>query len=151
MIGHSEERKDKFEKMFVEKMEETIIGDPMNEDTELGPLAREDLLVELDEQVRKSIDAGADILTGGKRLDRKGFYYEPTILGNLKRGMPAYEEELFGPVASVIRVKNEDEAIFVANDTDFGLGASLWTNDIEKGKRLAKEINSGSVFINHYR
>ena len=143
-----EEIADKFEKMFVESMEKTIVGDPLNESTELGPIAREDLLLELHEQVAKSVDAGARILTGGKRLDRKGFFYAPTVIGNVKKGMPAYEEELFGPVASVIRVQNEEEAVFVANDTEFGLGASLWTSNISKAKLLAKEINAGSVFIN---
>lgn len=143
-----EEIADKFEEMFVKKMEEVVVGDPMNELTELGPIAREDLLLELHEQVTKSIKLGAKLLTGGNRLDRKGYYYPPTVIGDVKKGMPAYDEELFGPVASVIRIKDEKEAIFVANDTEFGLGASLWTADIEKAKLLAKEIDSGSVFIN---
>lgn len=139
---------EKFEQMFVEQMEKTIIGDPMNEETELGPIAREDLLNELHEQITRSVAAGAKILTGGKRLEKKGFYYSPTVISNVKKGMAAYEEELFGPAAIVIKVKDEEEAILTANDTSFGLGASLWTSDIAKAKLLAQEIESGSVFIN---
>ncbi len=138
----------KFEALFVEKMESVIVGDPMEEETELGPIAREDLLLELHEQVEKSVEAGAKILTGGKRLDRKGYYYPATILTDVKKGMLAYDQELFGPVATVIKVKDEEEAIKVANDTPYGLGASIWTMDTEKAKRLAKQIDSGSVFIN---
>jgi len=143
-----EEIAGKFEEMFVKKMEETKIGNPMDEDTELGPIAREDLLNELHDQIIKSVEAGAKILTGGNRLDRRGYYYPPTVISNVKKGMPAYEQELFGPAATVIKVKDEEEAIKAANDTEFGLGASLWTSDIKKAKDLAKEIESGSVFIN---
>jgi len=139
---------EEFEELFVKKMDEIVVGDPMNKNTELGPIAREDLLLELHEQVKKSVEKGAKILTGGKRLDRKGYYYPPTILTDVKKGMLAYDEELFGPVATVIKVKNEEEAIFVANDTPFGLGSSLWTSNLDKAKTLAKEIESGSVFIN---
>lgn len=139
---------EKFEALFVEKMESVIIGNPMEEETELGPIAREDLLLELHEQVEKSVEAGAKILTGGKRLDRKGYYYPATILTDVKKGMLAYDQELFGPVATVIKVKDEEEAIEVANDTPYGLGASIWTMDTERAKRLAKQIDSGSVFIN---
>jgi succinate-semialdehyde dehydrogenase / glutarate-semialdehyde dehydrogenase len=139
---------DEFEKQFVRKFEEVVVGDPMQNGTELGPIAREDLLLELHEQVTKSVEVGAKILTGGKRLKRKGYYYPATILTNVKKGMLAYDQELFGPVASVIKVKDEAEAIKVANDTEFGLGASLWTGDLEKAKILANEIETGSVFIN---
>jgi succinate-semialdehyde dehydrogenase / glutarate-semialdehyde dehydrogenase len=139
---------DEFEKQFVRKFEEVVVGDPMQNSTELGPIAREDLLLELHEQVTKSVEEGAKILTGGKRLKKKGFYYSATILTNVKKGMLAYDQELFGPVASVIKVKDEAEAIKVANDTEFGLGASLWTGDLEKAKILANEIETGSVFIN---
>ena len=143
-----EEIAQKFEEMFKARMEKTIVGDPMQEETELGPIAREDLLIELHEQITKSVEAGAKILTGGKRLERKGYYYAPTIISDVKKGMVAYEQEFFGPAATVIKVKDEEEAIFVANDTEFGLGASLWTSDLEKAKSLAKQIDSGSVFIN---
>ncbi|MEW6194351.1 MAG: NAD-dependent succinate-semialdehyde dehydrogenase [Bacteroidota bacterium] len=137
-----------FEKKFVELMNKAIIGDPMELQTELGPIAREDLLLELDQQVKQSVEKGAQILCGGKRLNREGFYYAPTILANLKKGMPAYDDEIFGPVASLIKVKDEAEAIAVANDSAFGLGASLWTSNIEKAKLLASKVESGSVFIN---
>lgn len=143
-----EEIANDFEKLFVEKMAAIVVGDPLDEKTELGPIAREDLLLELHEQVEKSVEAGAKLLTGGKRLDRKGYYYPATILSDVKKGMLAYDQELFGPVATVIKVKDEEEAIFVANDTPFGLGASLWTSNLEKAKKLAIDIESGSVFIN---
>jgi succinate-semialdehyde dehydrogenase/glutarate-semialdehyde dehydrogenase len=143
-----EEIAEKFEKEFIKKFEEVAVGDPMDKNTELGPIAREDLLIELHEQVTKSVEDGAKILTGGKRLERKGYYYPATILSDVKKGMLAYDQELFGPVATVIKVKDEAEAIKVANDTPYGLGASLWTNDLDKAKLLAKEIESGSVFIN---
>jgi succinate-semialdehyde dehydrogenase/glutarate-semialdehyde dehydrogenase len=139
---------DEFEKKFVELMNKVKIGDPMNPETELGPMAREDLLFELDEQVRKSVIKNAKILCGGKRIDREGFYYEPTILANVLPGSPAYDEEIFGPVASLIKAKNEADAIKIANDSPFGLGASLWTSNRGKAKQLAARIESGSVFIN---
>ena len=137
-----------FEKQFVKQFEKVVVGDPMDEKTELGPIAREDLLIELHEQVTKSVEDGAKILIGGKRLERKGYYYPATILTNVTKGMLAYDQELFGPVATVIKVKDEAEAIKVANDTPYGLGASLWTSDLDKAKLLARDIDSGSVFIN---
>jgi len=137
-----------FEKKFVNAMMKVKIGDPMNKEIELGPIAREDLLNELDAQVKQSVKKGAKILCGGKRINREGFYYEPTILSNLSKGMPAYDEEIFGPVASLIKAKDEDDAINIANDSQFGLGASLWTSNITKAKVLAVKIESGSVFIN---
>jgi len=137
-----------FEKKFVIAMNKTKVGDPMNKETELGPIAREDLLNELDAQVKQSVEKGAKILCGGKRINREGFYYEPTILSNLSKGMPAYEDEIFGPVASLIKAKDENDAIKIANSSAFGLGASLWTSDIIKAKVLASKIESGSVFIN---
>ncbi|MBI9071926.1 MAG: NAD-dependent succinate-semialdehyde dehydrogenase [Melioribacteraceae bacterium] len=139
---------DQFTSAFVERMINIKTGDPFEEETELGPLAREDLLIELDEQIKSSVEKGAEILCGGKRLERDGYFYPATVVGNVKKGMPAYEEELFGPAASVIKVKDEEEAIFVANDTEFGLGASLWTQDLSKAKSIASRIESGSVFIN---
>lgn len=139
---------DEFEKKLTEQMEKVIVGDPMNPETEQGCMAREDLLIELDEQVKKSIEAGAILLTGGERMEMKGAFYKPTVLSNVRSGMPAYHEEMFGPVASIIRAKDEADAIRIANDSPFGLGASLWTNDLEKAEKLASEIESGSVFIN---
>ena len=137
-----------FEQKFVKAMEKLKVGDPMKEETELGPLAREDLLQELDWQVKESVKAGAKVVTGGKRIEREGSFYPATVLSNVKKGMLAYSEELFGPVAIFIRAKDESEAIKIANDSDFGLGASLWTKNTEKAKTLAAQIETGSVFIN---
>ncbi len=139
---------DEFEEKFTAKMESIKTGDPMDESIELGPVAREDLLLELDEQVKTTVKQGAEILTGGKRLEREGAFYPATVLANVKKGMLAYTEELFGPVAIFIKVKNEEEAIRVANDTEFGLGASIWTQNTERAKELVKEIHSGAVFVN---
>ncbi|MBX3009477.1 MAG: NAD-dependent succinate-semialdehyde dehydrogenase [Melioribacteraceae bacterium] len=139
---------DEFKELFVKRMNSIVVGDPMNSNTELGPIAREDLLYELEEQVKKSVELGAEILCGGKIIKREGFYFEPTILSNLKKGMPAYDDEIFGPVASLIHVNDEGDAIKIANDSLFGLGASIWTSDINKAKIFAKQIESGSVFIN---
>jgi len=139
---------DEFEAKFVNKMKSLVVGNPMESKTELGPIAREDLLLELDYQVKTSEKQGAIILCGGKRLNREGAFYPATVLSNVQKGMLAYTEEIFGPVAIIIRAKDEEEAINIANDTAFGLGASLWTSDIEKAKQLATKIESGSVFIN---
>ncbi len=139
---------EEFESKFVKRMKEIKIGDPMDETTELGPIAREDLLLELDAQVQASVKQGAVVLTGGKRLEREGAFYPPTVVANVQKGMTAYEEELFGPVAIFIKAENEADAIRIANDTEFGLGASLWTSDIEHGKQLIKNIDSGAVFLN---
>lgn len=139
---------DEFEKLFVWNMSNLKIGDPLDAENDLGPLARENLLLDLEAQVNKSIELGAKVLIGGKRLERKGYYYPGTILTNIKKGMPAYDEEIFGPVASLIIAEDEDDAIRIANDSLFGLGASLWTKDLEKAKSIAHKIESGSVFIN---
>lgn len=139
---------DQFEAAMVKKMESMVIGDPMDSKTEVGPMAREDLLLNLDKQVQDSIKKGAKLLIGGKRLNREGYFYAPTILSNVTKGMPAYDEEIFGPVASIIRVKDVEEAITVANDTIYGLGASVWTKDQKKGEEIAKQIQAGAVFVN---
>jgi len=139
---------EEFESKFVKRMKEIKVGDPMNEATELGPIAREDLLFELDAQVQASVRQGAEVLTGGKRLEREGAFYPPTVVANVQKGMTAYEEELFGPVAILIKANDESDAIRIANDTEFGLGASLWTSDIEHGKQLIRDIDSGAVFLN---
>ena len=120
----------------------------MARDTDLGPMARADLLDALDDQVRRSIDAGAVLRTGGKRLDRKGWFYPPTVLTGVKPGMAAFDEETFGPVAAVTRVRDDAEAVEMANRSPFGLGASVWTSDPARGEALAAEIESGSVFVN---
>jgi succinate-semialdehyde dehydrogenase/glutarate-semialdehyde dehydrogenase len=139
----------KFEELFVEKMRSKIMGDPMKEETNIGPQAREDLREELQEQVSKSEKYGAKILIGGKISEGKGAFYPPTVLSNVQKGMPAYKEELFGPVASLIKAKNEEEAIRIANDTAFGLGAAVFTEDIARGERIAREeLNAGNCFVN---
>ncbi len=139
---------EQFEKMFVEIMQNIKVGDPMNAETELGPIAREDLLSEIEDQVNRSIEKGVKVLCGGKRIPGDGFYFEPTILANVLPNAPAYEEEIFGPVAVLIKAQDENDAIRIANDSPFGLGASLWTQNIKKAKLLATKIESGSVFIN---
>ena len=139
---------DEFEQKFVAKMNSLVVGDPMMYETELGPIAREDLLEELDYQVKTSEKQGSKILCGGKRLDREGAFYPATVLSNVVKGNIAYTEEFFGPVAIIIRARDEADAIHIANDTPFGLGASLWTSNTENAKQVAKEIDSGSVFIN---
>jgi succinate-semialdehyde dehydrogenase/glutarate-semialdehyde dehydrogenase len=144
----AEEIADRFEEEMVRQMEGLKVGDPMERDTDLGPMARADLLDALDDQVRRSIDAGAVLRTGGKRLDRKGWFYPPTVLTGVKPGMAAFDEETFGPVAAVIRVRDDAEAVEMANRSPFGLGASVWTSDSARGEALAAEIESGSVFVN---
>ncbi|MCF8413689.1 MAG: NAD-dependent succinate-semialdehyde dehydrogenase [Melioribacteraceae bacterium] len=138
----------KFTNLFVEEIKKYNCGDPKNPNTNQGSLAREDLLLELDDQVRKSIEKGAGLELGGKRCERKGAFYEATVLSNVKKGMPAFDEELFGPVAAIIEAENEEHAISLANDSEFGLGASLWTKNISNAKKLAQHIETGSVFVN---
>ena len=139
---------DKFEKDFVAKMENLKLGDPFDENTEVGPLANEDAVTSLHADVQKSIDAGAKLLTGGKPANLPGFFYLPTVLTNVPKNSPAYAEEFFGPVASLFRAKNIDEAIHIANDTRFGLGASAWSNDLEEQERFINDLEAGMVFIN---
>ncbi|MEX1164930.1 MAG: NAD-dependent succinate-semialdehyde dehydrogenase [Nitriliruptor sp.] len=139
---------DAFVEAFVAATEESVIGDPMDRGTTLGPLAREDLRDELHEQVRATVDGGATLLTGGEVIDRPGYYYAPTVLDHVDPEMTAAKEETFGPAAAVLRVRDEDHAIAVANDTDFGLGASIWTEDLERGERVAARIEAGCVFVN---
>ncbi len=137
-----------FLQLFTVEMRKIKIGDPMDYNTDLGPIAREDLLDELKNQVVESVNQGAVIAFGGNKIMGNGFYFEHTVLTNVKKGQPAYDQEIFGPVASIIKAEDEDDAINIANDTCFGLGASLWTNNIEKAKRYIPLINSGSVFVN---
>lgn len=133
---------------LIQALKKLKTGDPMDETTDLGPLARPDLAVELERQVRKSIADGARIIWRDGEYKKESAFYPVTVLDDVKPGMPAYEEELFGPVFSLIRAADENEAVRIANDTHFGLGASLWTTDREKGKRIAADIDAGMVFIN---
>ncbi len=137
-----------FERKFVAKMEGLQIGDPFDDKTELGPLATPDAVKDLDADVQKTVQAGAKLLTGGHPLKRAGNYYAPTVLTNIPKGSPAYGEEFFGPVASIFRVKDQNDAIRIANDVRFGLGASAWTNDDSERERFINELEAGMVFIN---
>jgi succinate-semialdehyde dehydrogenase/glutarate-semialdehyde dehydrogenase len=139
---------DDFLQQFVERMRALKIGDPFDETTDLGPLATEQILQGVDEQVQKSIAAGAKLLTGGNRIHGPGFFYEPTVLVDVPKESPAYREEVFGPVASVFRVRDADEAVEAANGTTFGLGASAWTNDPAEQELFTSELETGMVFIN---
>ena len=137
-----------FEARFVQAMAALKIGDPMEETTQVGPLATPDILDGLHEQVRRSVEMGARVLTGGNRLDRPGNYYAPTVLADVPPGSPAACEELFGPVAVLFRADGIEHAIRLANDTEFGLGASAWTSDAREQDRFIDEIDSGMVFVN---
>jgi succinate-semialdehyde dehydrogenase/glutarate-semialdehyde dehydrogenase len=120
----------------------------MQRETNVGPLAREDLRDALDEQVRKSLSSGAHAVVGGGRVNGKGYYYAPTVLDGVNDAMPAFREETFGPVAAVVRARDPQDAVRLANDTEYGLGAALWTRDLERAKDLARQIEAGNVFIN---
>ena len=145
------EIRNRFEEMFVEKMKSKKMGNPLEEGVDLGPQARIDLRNALHRQVVISIEKGARLLLGGTIPDREGAYYEPTVLTDVKKGMPAYDEELFGPVAAIIPVESEAEAIRVANDSEFGLGAAVFTRDIKRGENIAAEkFEAGACFVNTF-
>ncbi|MFT5089074.1 MAG: succinate-semialdehyde dehydrogenase/glutarate-semialdehyde dehydrogenase [Candidatus Latescibacterota bacterium] len=143
--------REEFEALVIEGMKSRSMGDPLDESIQIGPMARHDLRDELHEQVQKSIEKGARCLLGGEIPENKGAYYPPTLLTDVVPGMPAYSEEFFGPVASVISVKDEAEAISVANSSVFGLGGAVFTRDIARGERIAKEeLESGCCFVNDF-
>lgn len=144
---------ERFERSFVETMRKLRIGDPLQETTDIGPLATEQILRDLDDQVKVSVAAGAKLLLGGKRANlsgtlERGNFYEPTVLADIPRDAPASCDETFGPVASLFRVADIDEAISLANSTNFGLGSAAWTNDLKESERFINELEAGSVFIN---
>ncbi len=146
-----EEVYDKFRDLFVEKMKAKKMGDPFDESNDLGPQARENLRDDLHDQIKKSVEIGAKLVLGGEIPDRKGAYYPPTVLENVGQGMPAYDDELFGPAASLIRAKDEIEAVRIANDSVFGLGAAVFTNDVKRGEKIAREeLNAGNCFVNAF-
>jgi succinate-semialdehyde dehydrogenase/glutarate-semialdehyde dehydrogenase len=141
--------RERFETLFTQKMKAAKMGDPMDEATEVGPMARQDLRDDLHGQVEDSVGKGARVLCGGEIPDGAGAYYPPTVLTDVRKGMAAYGEEMFGPVAAIIAAKDEAEAIAIANDSEFGLGAGVITSDLARGERLAiEEIEAGSVSVN---
>jgi len=139
---------DRFVELFIEGVSKLKIGDPMHRDTNIGPMARENLMAGLHAQVERTIAAGALLKAGGRPLEGNGFYYPPTVLDNVRSDMAAFCEETFGPVAAIIRVNDADEAVRLANQTEFGLGSALWTSDMERARKLARDIDAGAVFIN---
>jgi succinate-semialdehyde dehydrogenase / glutarate-semialdehyde dehydrogenase len=140
---------DEFLEKFTKRISAIKVGDPMDEATELGPMSSEAAAQKIADQVNRSVEAGATLLLGGKRIDGKGAFMQPTILTNISPDNPAYSEEIFGPVVSFFKVKDEQAAIALANDSSFGLGGSVFTKDEERGKRVAEQIDTGMVFINH--
>jgi succinate-semialdehyde dehydrogenase/glutarate-semialdehyde dehydrogenase len=139
---------DRFLQRFVDGMSALKMGDPMDESTELGPLATKQIQDGVHEQVQKSVAAGARLLTGGNRVHGPGFFYEPTVLIDIPPDSPAWREEIFGPVAAVFRVRDSEEAIRLANDSVFGLGATVWTNEAEEQEFFVSELEAGMVFVN---
>ncbi len=139
---------DAFQERFAAAVAQLQVGDPRERSTQVGPLARQNLVESLDRQVRESVAAGARVTVGGQRENRRGYFFQPTVLTGVTASMPVFREETFGPAAAVIRVRVEAEAVAVANDSSYGLGASVWTRDTARGRRLAERIESGSVFVN---
>jgi len=141
----------KFEELYVQKMRAKKWGDPMQDGVDLGPMARADLRDELHGQVERSVQMGARVLLGGTVPQNRGAFYPPTVLTDVKKGMPAFDDETFGPVAAIISAKDEDEAIRLANDSPFGLGAAVFTGDAERGERIATErLEAGCCFVNDF-
>jgi succinate-semialdehyde dehydrogenase/glutarate-semialdehyde dehydrogenase len=139
---------DRFTDKFASAVRALHVGDPMLRDTNVGPLARGDLRDTVADQVERSVSSGAHPVVGGSAMNGKGYFYAPTVLDGVRRDMPAFREEVFGPVAAVIRARDPEDAIRLANDTEYGLGSALWTRDIARAKELARRIEAGSVFIN---
>ena len=139
---------DEFEQRFAAAVAALPVGDPLERTTRIGPLARADLLTALERQVEGSVAEGARVLLGGRRLAGPGWFHEPTVLADVTPGMPVFREETFGPVAAVVRAADEEAAVGLANDTPYGLGASLWTRDTDRAQRLGRRIQSGSLFVN---
>ncbi|WP_438826326.1 NAD-dependent succinate-semialdehyde dehydrogenase [Pseudomonas graminis] len=141
---------EQFTRQFVTAVGQLKIGDPLDSAINVGPMARADLRDELDGQVQRTIAAGATLLLGGKKIDGPGNFYAPTVLADVKPGMAAFDEETFGPVAAITIAANAEEAIVLANTSDYGLGGSLWTQDIPRAQRIARRLETGGVFINGF-
>ncbi len=139
---------DEFTKQVVENTRNLVVGDPLDPKTQIGPLANKEQLLKIEEQVRDATSKGAKVECGGSRLGDKGFVFQPTVLTNVKKNMKVMKEEVFGPVIPIIKVKSEEAAIKLANDTEYGLGASIWTGDISKGERIARRMEAGMACVN---
>ena len=137
-----------FETAITEEFRRLRVGDPMDPSTQVAPMARPDLVQEIARQVKGSIEAGARLLCGGHPMERPGCYFEPTVLTDVRPGMRVYHEETFGPVVAIIPVESEEEAIKVANDSEFGLGGCVWTKDLHRGERVARQVITGAMFVN---
>ena len=138
-----------FIEKFVQKTEKLKMGDPISDDTDIGPLVNASGLKKIDSQVREAVKEGAEVLTGGEQVGRKGYFYRPTVLKNVNPKMQIAQEEVFGPVAPIIVAGDEVEAIELANDSEYGLGASIWTQDLDKAERLSSSVESGIVSVNN--
>ena len=140
---------DVFTKEVVAQISKLVVGNPLLPTTDIGPLATASIMLGIEKQVNESVEKGAKIEYGGKRASDVGYFYLPTVMSNIKKGMPVYDEEVFGPVMPIILFEEESEAIEIANDTPYGLGASIWTKDLEKAKKIIPKINAGNVFVNN--
>jgi succinate-semialdehyde dehydrogenase/glutarate-semialdehyde dehydrogenase/succinyl-CoA reductase len=138
-----------FVEMFVQKTEKLRVGDPLSDDTDLGPLVNASSLENIDSLAKDAIKNGAEVLTGGERMKSKGYFYPPTIIDKVSPKMRIAQEETFGPVAPITVVEDEMEAVRLANDSEFGLGASIWTQDLDKAERLSRLVESGMVTVNN--
>ncbi len=143
-----EDVSEEFSNLLKEAVEKLRVGDPLDPSTDVGPLANEQMVTDVERQVRESVAKGARVLVGGKRPNHKGYFYLPTILLDVTKGMPVYDEEVFGPVLPVIPFREEDDAVQIANDSPYGLGATIFSRDIPRAKKVAERIESGCVFIN---
>lgn len=139
---------EKFSQKFTEETQKLVLGDPLDADTSMGPMVSQSALEEVEEQLQDALHKGAKLLAGGKRIGRKGFFFEPTVLSNTNQDMKVVSEEVFGPIAPIVSVKTINEAIDIANSSEFGLGGSVWTRDLSRGEAVAMQIDSGIVFVN---
>jgi len=140
---------DEFIEKFVQETEKLKVGDPLSDDTDIGPLVNAKSLENMESLVKESVNAGAEVIAGGERANRKGYFYRPTIMKNVSPKMRIASEEVFGPVAPIITVNDENEAMKIANDSKYGLGASIWTQDLQRAEKLSRAVESGIVTVNN--